>query len=66
MIIGKAYEVSVRILEVVAGGDVPNEQVDFSLETAIASPVDVQLRICVRGCSINVIIVQVQEIHHHL
>lgn len=42
VIIGKAYEVSVRILEVVADDDVPNEQVDFSLETAIASPVNVQ------------------------
>ena len=50
MFIGKADEISVDILEVVAGDDMSREQIDFTIQAILASPLDVQLGSC--ACTI--------------
>ena len=43
----KADVISVHILEIVADNDMSNEQIDFSIQAVLASPLDVQLGSCV-------------------
>ena len=47
MIVGKADEISVDILEVVADDNMSREQIDFTIQAILASPLDVQLGSCV-------------------
>ena len=47
VIIGKADVISVDILEVVADNDMSREQIDFTIQAILASPLDVQLGSCV-------------------
>ena len=50
VISGKADEISIDILEVVAGDDMSREQIDFAIQAILASPLDVQLGS--RACTI--------------
>ena len=47
MIVGKADEISVDILEVDADDNMSREQIDFTIQAILASPLDVQLGSCV-------------------
>ena len=46
VIVGKADVISVDILEVVADDDTSNEQIDFTVQAILASPLDVELGSC--------------------
>ena len=46
VIVGKTDVISVDILEVVADDDTSNEQIDFTVQAILASPLDVELGSC--------------------
>ena len=46
MIVWKADVISVDILKVVADDDMSNEQIDFTIQAILASPLDVKLGSC--------------------